>query len=359
MKPLIASAFAAVLLAGTALSVQAAPQPAAGGFFSVHHKVADTEGNAPITDTDLVNSWGISQAPGGPIWVADAGTGVSTVYDRRTFDKQPLTVTIPAPGGVGPSLPTGTVFSSFGGPDFPITEGATTGGSYFLFATIRGVIAGWSPIVNPNRAVIAVDDSAEGAVYTGATIAHVGAQARLYVADFANNEVAVYGPDFTEIGDFTDPDVPEGYAPFNVQALNNKLYVTFALRDPDEGDEETGPGLGFVDVFDVQGHLLKRLVSNGALNAPWGLVIAPDGFGKFAGQLLVGNFGDGRINVYDKNTGDYLGRLRDANGDPIKIDGLWALAPGAGQTLTFASGPKDEKHGLMGQIEFSASGGGG
>jgi uncharacterized protein (TIGR03118 family) len=209
--------------------------------------------------------------------------------------------------------------------------------------------------VDSTHAIIAVDDSGEGAVYTGATLAHKGTQARLYVADFANNEVAIYGPDFAEIGDFTDPDVPAGYNPFNVQALNGKIYVTYALRDPDEGDEVTGPGLGYVDVFDTSGHLVKRLVSNGALNAPWGMVIAPDTFGKFAGQLLVGNFGDGRINVYDKDTGDFLGRLRDANGDPIKIDGLWSLMPGVGQTLTFASGPKDEKHGLIGQIEFTAA----
>jgi uncharacterized protein (TIGR03118 family) len=358
MKPLFASTFAAVLLAGTALSVQAAPPPATGGFFQVHRKVADTDGQGQITDTDLINSWGIAQAPGGPIWVADAGTGVSTVYDRKTFDKQGLTVTIPAPGGAGPSLPTGTVFSSFSSSDFPVSSGPASGGSYFLFATIRGVIAGWNPTVDATHAIIAVDDSGEGAAYTGATIAHKGEQARLYVADFANNEVAIYGPDFAEIGDFTDPDVPAGYAPFNVQALNNRIYVTFALRDPDEGDEVAGPGLGYVDVFDTSGRMLKRLVSNGALNAPWGLVTAPAGFGRFSGQLLVGNFGDGRINAYDKDTGAFLGKVRGADGVPITIDGLWSLMPGAGKTLSFASGPRDERHGLVGQIEFNRGGGG-
>lgn len=348
MKPLIASTLAALLLAGTALSAQAA----ANDFFQVHRKVADTEGAAPITDTDLKNPWGLSQGPGGPLWVANNHTGTSTIYDRRTYDKQPLTVAIPgADGPVG--APIGTVFVQFGGTDFPISSGGTTSGSYFLFGTEDGTISGWNPAVDSTHAIIAVDDSDEGASYFGMALGDFHGGRRLFVADFANNEVAVYAPDFSEVGSFTDPDVPAGYSPFNVQVLNNKVYVAYALRDPDSGDEVAGPGNGFIDVFQPSGTMVKRLVSNGELNAPWGMALAPSGFGKFAGQLLVGNFGDGKINVYDKDTGDYLGKLRGADGKAISIDGLWALIPGPGQSLSFSAGTKDEKHGLVGQIEFS------
>jgi uncharacterized protein (TIGR03118 family) len=359
MKSQIASALAAVLLAGApaAASVaQAAPHqpPAATGFFSVHAKVADTEGAAPVTDPDLKNPWGISQGPGGPIWVANNHTGTSTIYDRRTYDKQGLTVAIPGANGEPIGGPTGTVFVQFGGSDFPVSNGTSTSGAYFLFVTEDGTISGWTPAVDSTHALVAVDDSAEGSAYFGAALGiHQGAR-RLFVADFANNQVSMYDPDFSEAGAFTDPTVPAGYAPFNVQVLNNKGYVAYALRDPDTGDEVAGPGNGFIDVFQTSGAMVGRLVSNGELNAPWGMAIAPAGFGKYAGQLLVGNFGDGKINVYDKATGDYLGKLRDATGKAISIDGLWAIAPGAGQTLSFTAGTKDEKHGLLGQIEFSS-----
>lgn len=359
MKSLIASALAAVLVAGTALSAQAAPPPAASGFFSVHPKVADTEGAAPISDPDLKNPWGISQGPGGPIWTANNHSSTSTVYDRKTYDKVPLTVAIPAAGGGAGGSPTGTVFVQFGGSDFPVSNGTATGGAYFLFVTEDGTISGWTPMVDSTHALIAVDDSGEGASYKGVALGDFQGTRRLFVADFANNEVSMYAPDFSEVGSFTDPNVPAGYAPFNVQVLNNKVYVAYALRDPDTGDEVAGPGNGFVDVYQASGAFLKRLVSNGELNAPWGMAIAPDGFGKFAGQLLVGNFGDGKINVYDKSTGDYLGKLRGSDGKAISIDGLWAIFPGAGQTLSFTAGTKDEKHGLLGQIEFNAGSGGG
>jgi uncharacterized protein (TIGR03118 family) len=360
MKPMIASAIAAALLAGSAataplaLAAGKAP-PAAGGFFQVHPKVADTEGAAPVTDPDLVNPWGIAQGSGGPIWTANNHSSTSTVYDRRTYDKQALTVSIPAAGGGSGGSPTGAVFVQFGGPDFPVSNGASTGGAYFLFVTEDGTISGWNPQVDSTHALIAVDDSDEGASYKGASVGDFQGHRRLFVADFANNEVGVYDADFSEAGHFTDPNLPAGYAPFNVQVLNNKVYVAYALRDPGTGDEVAGPGNGFVDVFQTSGAMVGRLVSGGHLDAPWGMAIAPDGFGKFAGQLLVGNFGDGRINVYDKSTGAYLGKLRGADGKAIVIDGLWAIFPGPGQTLSFAAGTHDEEHGLLGQIDFSLS----
>jgi uncharacterized protein (TIGR03118 family) len=171
----------------------------------------------------------------------------------------------------------------------------------------------------------------------------------LYAADFAHGMVSVYDSHFTKVSSFTDPNLPASYSPFNVQSLNGQLYVTFAKREPGATDETAGQGLGFVDVFDTGGHLLRRLVQHGQLNAPWGLAIAPNNFGKFAGALLVGNFGDGHINAYDPVTGNYIGALR-ADDNRVIIDGLWALRTGPNGTITFSAGPADESHGLVGSI---------
>ncbi len=161
--------------------------------------------------------------------------------------------------------------------------------------------------------------------------------------------VSVYDASYAKVGAFTDPGLPADYAPFNVQTLNGKLYVTFANRAPGAHDETAGQGKGFVDVFDTDGHLLQRLVNHGQLNAPWGLAIAPASFGKFAGALLVGNFGDGHVNAYNPQTGEYIGALRDGD-NKVQIDGLWALRTGPGGTITFSAGPADESHGLLGSI---------
>jgi uncharacterized protein (TIGR03118 family) len=174
--------------------------------------------------------------------------------------------------------------------------------------------------------------------------------ARLFAADFTQDRVEVFNGQFHQIGSFTDHSLPPGYSPFNVQALNGKLYVAFALRGGGI-DEQHGPGLGFIDVFDMHGHKLSRLVSGGALNAPWGLTIAPASFGKFAGALLVGNFGDGKINAFNPQTGAFLGTLSSPGGAPLTIDGLWALRNGPDGTVVFSSGPDGETHGLVGVIQ--------
>jgi uncharacterized protein (TIGR03118 family) len=248
--------------------------------------------------------------------------------------------------------PTGTVAVPPGA-GFQITEDGRSANSSFIFDTEGGTILGWSSSVDPDNAVVAVDNSANGSVYKGLAID--GTSKQLYAADFVNNEVQIFDNTFTQTSSFTDPELPRRYAPFNVQLLNGKLYVAFAKRERGGSDEVAGAHLGFVDVFDTSGNLLQRLVSKERLNAPWGLTIAPTGFGDLAGALLVGNFGDGRINAYDPNTGQYLGTLRGTDGRRLSIDGLWAVDSGpATNQITFTAGPQDETHGLLGLITLAA-----
>lgn len=355
---IILSLFATSALAGHAW---ATPVPmgdaqlshvVAGEDFNIVNEVADqASAGAHTTDPLLINPWGLSQAPGGPLWVANNETSTSTLYNA-SFDKIPLTVIIPGVNG-DESNPTGTVFTSFGGNSFRITAHGVTAHSLFLFDSQDGAISGWAPSVDLTHAVIAVDMSAEGAVFTGLTLTHLGAAPQLFAADFANNRIDVFNNQFHQTASFTDTSLPEGYAPFNVQTLNGKVYIAYALRDEDN-DEVAGAGLGFVDVFDTHGHKLQTLISHGALNAPWGLTIAPASFGRFAGALLVGNFGDGKVNAFDPKTGAFLGTL-SSGGDPLFIDGLWALRNGADGTVVFSAGPDDESHGLVGVIRPSWS----
>ncbi len=366
---------AASLLASTAL---AAPRPlsdaqlshvvAGEGFnkFVVVGEISDqfTESGNPA-DPLLVNSWGLSMGPGTFLWVADNGTGVSTLYDPSTFAKVPLNVTIPGPGGAV-SAPTGTTFTDFTN-DFQVNEpsggGVQSVHSLFLFDSEDGIISGWGLLgggkAPPTTAAVAVDQSGAGAVFKGLTLQDAGvggAFPELFAADFSQNKVEVFDSSFTLLGSFTDPSLPPGYAPFNVQALNGKIYVTFALRQPGGHDEVDGKGLGFVDVFDTQGDKIATLVKGGAdskLDAPWGLTIAPASFGKFAGALLVGNFGDGQINAYDPNTGKFLGTLKSTGEKSLMIDGLWALRNGPDGSMVFSSGPDGEAHGLVGVVRPS------
>jgi uncharacterized protein (TIGR03118 family) len=357
---------AVVAMAGTAVaaigllaftSAEPVKAQAATGFYRQTNLVSDQPGVAPILDPNLVNPWGISLSPaGGAFWVANNGTSTATLYtgdvNGSPFVKAALTVTIP--GG----SPTGTVFNSSA--DFVVRSGASSGRAIFLFASQTGFITGWNPAVPPPT--LAHVGATANAVYTGLAIGSMGGANFLYAADFENGRIDVYDKDFQLVqldGSFSDPNVPNSYSPFNIQNLGGNLYVAYAQQNHKEPDEETGHGSGFVSVFDTSGHLLQRLVLGNHLNAPWGLALAPSDFGPFSDALLVGNFGgNGYIQAFDPTTGRFLGRLEDASGHPIVIDGLWGLAFGNGvsagdrNALYFAAGPDDETHGLFGSLRF-------
>jgi uncharacterized protein (TIGR03118 family) len=303
-------------------------------------------------DPDLVNPWGLVAGPSTPWWVANNGTGTSTLYNGAGM-KIPLTVNVPG-------APTGTVFN--GGSGFVVSDGTNSGPARFLFASEDGTISGWNPFVPPpppsHQAFVAVDNSGSGAVYKGLAIASTTGGDFLYAANFHAGTVERYDSSFSPAGTFTDASLTAiGFAPFNVQLIGTTLYVAFAKQDADKHDDVAGPGLGFVDAFDTSGNLLRRIASGGSLNAPWGLAIAPANFGPFSGRLLVGNFGDGKINGYDLRTLKFKGQLGDGTGQPITIDGLWALqfgngnAAGPTNTLFFTAGIVHETHGLFGSIK--------
>jgi uncharacterized protein (TIGR03118 family) len=319
---------------------------------------SDIPGLASVTVPSLVNPWGISFSPTGPIWLSDEGSGVSNLLNGRG-QVIPLTVTIPA-AGASIGSPTGTVFNA--GPGFAISAHGATGPSTFLFASQDGTISGWAEVVDVLHAVVAVDNSSSGAAYTGLALATNGAgQSVLYATNFGLDRIDVFNQDFQPIeipGAFRDPNLPAGYAPFNIQNIGARLYVTYARpNENDVGDALKGPGLGFVDVFSTDGALLNRLASQGTLNAPWGIALAPADFGRFGGALLVGNDGDGRINAFSPTSGAFLGQLAGDSGASIVIPDLWALAFGNGHaggnahTLFFAAGVNYDQHGLFGAIQ--------
>jgi uncharacterized protein (TIGR03118 family) len=323
--------------------------------------VSDGFVTADHTDPNLVNAWGITFNPNGVVWVADNGTGKSTLYDGNGVP-QPLVVTIP--GG----KPTGIVFN--GSPDdFQVPKNnpknPSKNPSIFIFASEAGTISAWAP--GMTTTVTVVDNSGSGAIYKGLALAGDGTGHFLYATDFHNGKIDVFDSTFKPVtslppGAFTDTD-PElqGFAPFGIQNLNGDIYVTYAKQDAAQEDDVAGQGLGFVNVFDAQGNLIRRVASGGALNAPWGLAIAPAGFGKFSNRLLVGNFGDGRITAYDLATGLSLGQLRGKDGKLLEIDGLWGLSFGNGvqsqptDVLFFTAGPNGEANGLYGKIEPTSS----
>jgi uncharacterized protein (TIGR03118 family) len=290
-------------------------------------------------------------------WVADNGTGFSTLYDGNG-NPQSLVVQIPGAGGATGN-PTGTVF--YGGNGFVVSKGGLSGPSRFLFASEDGGIAGWAPNVDATHAIRVVDNSASHAIYKGVAISGNGRDQLLYATDFHNGKVDVYDSRFRPVSlpgkPFFDPALPSGYGPFGIQAINGDLYVSYAKQDADREDDVAGRGLGYVDVYDTDGRLIRRFASNGALNAPWGMTVAPASFGKFSNRLLVGNFGDGMINAYDIDSGRFVGRLKGMDHRPIRIPGLWGIAFGNGlndqpvDTLFFAAGPNDEKNGLFGRLD--------
>lgn len=319
------------------------------GPVTVTNLVTDKQAANPakITDTQLHNAWGLSSSPTSPFWVSSNGDGVSTLYSvnpvTQATTKLGLTVAIPGDGSV-----TGQVFNPAGG----------FNNDAFLFVSEDGTISGWRGALGTTAEVLQLPGSAS---YKGAALGLIGGNHYLYAADFAGGKIDVIkgtsgAPDLA--GSFTDPALPSGYAPFNIQNIGNTLYVAYAVVGSD-GDEVAGAGLGFVDSFDLSGNMLGRIASGGALNAPWGLAIAPTGFGDMAGNLLVGNFGDGRISRYDPATGTFLGQLQTAGGSVLSIEGLWALGVGNGgsggsaSNIYFTAGPDGETHGLFGVLAAS------
>ncbi len=339
-------------LLAAALGVAATmPAFAAQGSYAQTNLVSDVPGLATTLDPDLVNAWGLTRSPTSPWWVSDNGTDKSTLY-TGAGTKLGLTVNIPPSG----SAPTGAVFNGTSG--FVVTNGTTYGPSRFIFSTESGTIAGWNPTVNMTNAIVAFA-SPDNAVYKGLALATTAGGTFLYATNFKTSTVDVFDSSFTQVsldGNFSDPDIATGFAPFGIALLNGDLYVTYAKRNG--LDDIAGPANGYVDVFDTSGHLLRRAATRGRLNSPWGVAIAPSNFGRFSGDLLVGNFGDGRINAVDPATGEFLGQLRGADNRPITIDGLWAIAFGGGtgsnsgptNSLFFTAGPDDESHGLFGVL---------
>jgi uncharacterized protein (TIGR03118 family) len=318
---------------------------------------SDVPGLARVLDPNLVNPWGIAFSPTGPFWSADNGSGVSDLLDGRG-QALPLVVKVPSAARLG-STPTGTVFN--GGAGFAISENDVTAPSRFLFGTEDGTLAGWSALVDPTHALVVVDNSSVGTVYKGLALAtDPFGHGLLYAADFGRGRIDVFDQDFrpvTTTGSFLDPTLPAGYAPFNIQNIDNLLFVTYAQQDADRHDDVPGAGHGFIDVFDTDGRLVRRFASQGALDSPWGLTLAPADFGAVGGALLVGNKGDGRINAYDPASGAFLGQLEDDSGSPIAIPDLWGLTFGNGHvggdaaTLFFAAGLGYDQHGLFGAIQ--------
>jgi uncharacterized protein (TIGR03118 family) len=335
--------------------------------FTVNPLISDQAGKAPNVDPDLKNPWGISQFPNGNLWISDNRTGVSTIYDPVSGVKNSLVVTTPGEKAGRLGRPTGQVAMPAGN-GFVVTGASGSGESVFIFATEDGQIEGWNPNVDLHNAIVAFhtnDDTggghhggggddglsrkkgADGAHYTG--LAWDPTSNHLFAANLTGNSVDVFDNTFTKIGFFTDPNLPKGYAPFNVAVLNGKLYVTFAKVKKGGDDATEGKGLGYVDVFTTAGVFQNTLVANGPLNAPWGLVIAPSNFGTFAGSLLVGNFGEGHINAFNSDTGALVGTLSTGS-KSIQIEGLWQLDDTLNGSVTFSAGLSGEKHGLVGRI---------
>jgi uncharacterized protein (TIGR03118 family) len=345
----------ALMAAGAILLHAVKPNPTA---YIATDLVSDQPGVAPVLDPTLINGWGIALNPsGGAFWVSSEGTGIANLYNGDVngspLTKAGLSVTIP--GG----HPTGQVFNPT--TDFIVSLGAVSRPATFIFASTTGAVTGWNPQVSQTAAQLGYQ-SPDGS-YTGIALASNGTSNHLYLANFGNRKIDVLNELFQLVeltGSFTDPELPVDYAPFNVATLNGKLFVAYAQQDAN-GEEIKGAHLGFIDVFDLNGNFLQRLVSQGKLNAPWAMVIAPPGFGDFSGDLLVGNFGDGRINAFDPTSGDLLGTLSGSN-EPIEIDGLWGLTFGNGTTagdattLYYAAGPEDETHGLFGKITANPAG---
>lgn len=314
-------------------------------------KLVGDMGGAAHSDGHLINPWGLASSPTSPFWVANNGTGTSTLYDTNGVP-QPLVVTV---NPSGTAAPTGIVFNG-NSADFHVTEGAKTGSSLFIFAGEDGHISGWSPGVATDHTIVAGPDIAD-AIYKGLAIGSSAGNQFLYATDFHNGMIDQFDSSFNLVKSFGDPSVAPGYAPFGAQVLGGHLFVTYALQDGDKEDDVAGPGNGYVDEFDLDGTFIRQLVGQGGeINSPWGLDIAPASFREFAGDLLVGNFGEGTISAFDLASGMFEGKLLGDDGNPIVLGDLWGLLNGNGgkggdpNKVYFTAGVSDEAHGLFGAL---------
>jgi len=340
--------FATVVFSGVAQAQQ----------FRQVNLVSDSPGLALRTDANLVNPWGLVPGASGVFWASNNGTGTSTLYDP---DGTPHALVVHIPNGEN----TGVVAPAASDSAFRIPSGDSTARAVFIFVTEGGNIAAWSPLVDLNNAITVASNG--DAVYKGAALGGTQSAPRLYVADFAGGTIDVFDRDFAHVataGTFTDPGLPDGFSPFNVANVDGQIFVAYAQRDPATNDEVAGPGLGYVSVFDQDGNFVRRFASQGTLDAPWGIVRAPAGFGSVGGALLVGNFGDGHIDAFDFGSGSFIATLLDTTGNPLSIDGLWGLHFGlpvsgaaVAQRLYFAAGLDDEHHGLFGYLSAFSAGG--
>ena len=334
-------------------------------FYAQHNVISDGSIPADHTDANLVNAWGLVSGPTTPWWISDNGKGKTTLFNVGTNAIQ-AEFTVPG-AGRAQGNPTGVVFN--GGTGFVVDNGVgSPSAARFIFASEDGTLSAFkgAPIVTvvPNAQAPAHD-----AIYKGLAIDSATVGTRLYATDFHNGKVDIFDSSFhavTIAGAFADPSLPTGFAPFGIQNIDGTIYVTYALQDDDKHDDVAGPGNGYVDAYDTSGNLIRRVASAGELNSPWGLALAPASFGRFGGDLLVGNFGDGRIHAFDPaqltSVGEFeaVGLLHSAGGRPVKIDGLWALQFGHGttassangltSTLFFTAGPVDESEGLFGTL---------
>jgi uncharacterized protein (TIGR03118 family) len=337
---------------------------------------SDIPGAALNTDPVLQNAWGVAFTPAAsPFWVADNATGCSTLYDGQGA-VQALQVKLPLPGGsvpptackhvdpnhppsLTPAAPTGLVWN----PTTSTTTGFLVPGTSpplvatFIWDTEDGTISAWTGGLNPSdQAVLAVDNS-PGAVYKGLVFGVNANGVFLFATNFRAGTVDVFDHTYTQVttdGGFTDPNIPAGFAPFGIQNIDGDLFVTYAKQNTAKHDDVAGPGNGFVDVFDTNGHLLRRFASRGPLNSPWAVARASFAFGRFSGDILIGNFGNGKINAFDSD-GRFIDELDGPNGKALVIDGLWTLVLGGGRnsssdTLYFTAGPNGETDGLFGTI---------
>ena len=341
-----------MIAAGLIVVLAAPPQVKGGTIYTQTNLVSNSSATpANFIDPNLVNPWGNVSNGGSPFWVSDQGTGLSTLYDTSTSPSgMPQSLVVTIPGG----NPTGIVANTSG-----FNVGTTP--ASFIFATLGGTIAGWNGTPTLTNAV--TEATVSGAVFTGLTEASTSSGTFLYAADFANNKIDVFNSSYvrqTSGFTFVDPKLPSGYAPYNVQAINGKLYVEY---DPVAANGMPLPGMGHgvVDVFDTSGNFLERLTSHGQLDDPWGIALAPSSFGKFGGDLLIGNFGDGEINAYNATTGNFIGKLDLSNGKPFAEPALWNLnfgiggSGGAPNTLYFTSGlTLAQTGGLLGSIAPTA-----